>query len=184
MQLYLIRHPRPLCDAATCYGSTDVGVDPREVAKELATLLPMLPAKRLIYTSPLQRCTALARPLATALTGIVIEDRRLVELDFGAWENRAWAGIPRTEIDAWAADPVYYRPGGGESVVQAAERVRSFLHSAREQETESAIVVCHAGIIRLARAWQEESNPADAAARAARDVSVAPVYGSLTILEL
>ena len=43
-------------------------------------------------------------------------DARLAELDFGHWEMQSWDGIPRAEVDAWAADVAHYRPGGGESV--------------------------------------------------------------------
>jgi hypothetical protein len=53
-------------------------------------------------------------------------------------------------IDAWATDPVYYRPGGGESVAQMATRVQNrHAEMAHQNTIESAIVICHAGTRRL-----------------------------------
>ncbi len=74
-------------------------------------------------------------------------DDRLREMDFGAWENRPWAGIPRAEIDAWAADPLRYRPGGGESVAQVLARVRR-AWTGIGSSADTTLVVTHAGPIR------------------------------------
>ncbi|HVL76309.1 MAG TPA: histidine phosphatase family protein [Noviherbaspirillum sp.] len=185
MRLYLIRHPRPVVAAGTCYGSTDLCVSEREVAQVTGALLPLLPRGASFYSSPLLRCMALARPLAQALGGMpIVEDARLVELNFGSWENRAWDAISRAEVEAWAGDPVRYRPGGGESVLDAALRVQAFLDHVRSAGEGSAIVVCHAGVIRLAHASRHGAD-AEAAARMAADRrQPSPAYGSLTLIDL
>jgi alpha-ribazole phosphatase len=185
MRLYLVRHPKPALAGGICYGSTDVEVAPASVAQVLAALVPALPSALPVYSSPLRRCLDLAWPLAAALGANQVRvDARLVELDFGHWENRPWDAIARDEIDAWAAQPVTHCPGGGESVLQAAQRVQDFVAALRLAQLPAAIVVCHAGTIRLALALLEGVGLADAAARAAAGKTPAPGYGSLTMLDL
>jgi adenosylcobinamide-GDP ribazoletransferase len=83
VQLFLIRHPRPLLAAGICYGQLDVEAeDPQPIAERLR---PLLPADTPVIASPLQR----ARGLAEALHPQARCDRRLLEIDFGAWEGQA-----------------------------------------------------------------------------------------------
>src|SRR5206468_1510414 len=96
--------------------------------------------------SPLRRCADLAALLPCASRHV---DVRLAEIDFGRWEMRPWDDIPRAEIDAWATDVAAYRPGGGESVLQMAARVGAFYDELLRKPYTGAIVVCHAGTMRL-----------------------------------
>ena len=75
MQVFLIRHPRPLIEAGVCYGRLDVDCeDPLPVAERLKSLLPEgVP----VISSPLRR----ARRLAEALTGNPGIDERLAEIE-------------------------------------------------------------------------------------------------------
>ncbi|HEY4541427.1 MAG TPA: histidine phosphatase family protein [Noviherbaspirillum sp.] len=182
MRLYLVRHPRARIASGVCYGSTDLDVAPPDIEHAAAALTPVLPRGVPVYSSPLRRCSLLADRLAVELGSPTVQcDARLAELHFGAWEGRAWNEIPASEVDAWAADVTGYRPGGGESVLQAAARVAAFLDDVRH--IAQAVVVCHAGTIRLLRALSRCSSLAQAAALAASPESIAPDYGSLTILE-
>ena len=94
MQLYLMRHPQPAVAPGLCYGSTDLPAVESGIGTALDTLsrhgLHGVPA----YSSPLQRCAALARRLSFA----PVFDPRLAEMDFGAWEMRSWDDIPRAEV--------------------------------------------------------------------------------------
>jgi alpha-ribazole phosphatase len=145
MRLHLVRHLPPLVDAGVCYGRTDLGTDPAAQALSLPALRAALPLHAPIYSSPLQRCAVLAR----ALGDPVMLDARLAELDFGSWEMQPWDTIPRADIDAWAADVAAYRPGGGESVADMALRIAAFYADINATGVRDAIVVCHAGTIRL-----------------------------------
>lgn len=140
MQVFLIRHPRPVIEAGICYGRLDVDCDdPRTVADELRSRLPDgVP----LFSSPLQRALKLARELSPA----VRVDRRLSEIDFGAWEGRRWDDIARGEIDAWAADVLSFAPPGGESVAALQARVLDF---AASLDHESVAIVTHAGVMRV-----------------------------------
>ncbi|RQO35925.1 phosphoglycerate mutase [Herminiimonas sp. KBW02] len=155
MHLYLVRHPRPIVAANTCYGSTDLAVAAEELASAHASLLPVLPKNAKVFSSPLRRCMDLSESLAQTLgCAKPTYDERLAEMHFGDWEMRTWDDIPRTAIDAWSQDMVDYQPGGGESVMQVAHRVRAFRDELTELQVDHAIVICHAGIIRLLAACE------------------------------
>ena len=144
MELILVRHPQPDVAPGVCYGSSNIPAAAVALAEGhallAAELAPALAAVFRLYSTPLQRCTALA-----SLLGNFTPDARLAEMNFGAWELRPWSGIPHEEVDAWAADLLDFRPGGGETVREVACRVQSFLDELRHD----AVVVCHAGTMRL-----------------------------------
>lgn len=182
MRLLLVRHPQPLIEQGICYGSSDLPVSAEQLAQTAAKLAPMLPTAQILYTSPLQRCAQLAQELARRLTlAQPISDARLAEIHFGLWELQRWDDISRAEIDAWAADLVHYQPGGGESVLHMAQRVHSFYLEWRAQKQE-AIVICHAGTIRLLQACHRGLAPAAMALEAAqRPHNIA--YGGTLLLK-
>jgi alpha-ribazole phosphatase len=182
MRLYLIRHPQPEVAPGICYGSTDLPVSEQENRRALAALVA-LPPDAPLYASPLRRCCEFAALLAaTRGFAAVIHDARLAEMDFGSWEMRAWNDIPRTEIDAWAADPAGYCPAGEESVTRMAQRVRAFVADLRLLKLEQAVVVCHAGTIRLLLADQPNLSPAETARDAARTPHWI-AYGEMLVLD-
>lgn len=144
MRLHLVRHLPPLVDPGVCYGRTDLATDPAAQVLALPALRAALPDVP-VYSSSLRRCAVLAE----ALGNPVQLDDRLVELDFGTWEMQPWDAIPRIEVDAWAADVAFYRPGGGESVADMAARIAHFYADLVAANADEAIVICHAGAIRL-----------------------------------
>lgn len=164
MRLTLIRHPQPQVAAGICYGSTDLPVAQMQIDQVIAALADQLPARARLYSSPLRRCAELAQQLSSAPP---VFDDRLAEMHFGAWEMQRWDDIPRAEIDAWAEAPAHYRPGGGESVLQMATRVAAFHDTLRANAPSDAIIICHAGTIRLLMARHAGLPPADMALRAA-----------------
>jgi len=178
MRLHLVRHLAPLVGPGICYGRTDLAVDPHTEAAALPALRQALPVGVPIYSSPLQRCASLARRLGAD----VRIDARLVELDFGAWEMRRWDQIARSEIDAWAADVAHYRPGGGDSVIGMAHRIDAFYNTLLAGERGDAIVICHAGSMRLLAARQRGLDP-EAMARAAAERPHAIAYGEVLTID-
>ena len=139
MQIFLIRHPRPLINAGVCYGRLDVaGEDPRGAAERLR---PLLPAGIPIVSSPLQR----AQRLAEALHPAPQIDARLAEIDFGEWEGRPWTEIDRSLLDAWAADLLDFTPPGGESVASLQARA---VECAAALRGDAVALVAHGGVMR------------------------------------
>ena len=150
MQVFLIRHPRPLIEAGRCYGRLDVDCeDPQPIARRLQE---QIPADTPIIASPLCR----ARRLAEALTSQVQIDARLSEIDFGAWEGKAWDDIDRVALDRWADDVLHFVPPGGESVAQLQARVIAFAQDLRALDAPRVAIVSHAGVMRaLIGHWQK-----------------------------
>lgn len=176
MRLILVRHPRPDIAPGLCYGRSDVAVAAGETERVhqalLAAGLPRsLPRLLPIYASPLRRCAGLAQALAAPGRPPTF-DPRLAEMDFGDWEMRSWDAIPIAEVDAWAADLLRYRPGGGECVLDVAHRVDAFrrdlLAAGLAAGHAAAIVVCHAGSMRLLHALHGGKALHEAALEAAR----------------
>jgi len=183
MRFHLIRHPQTLVPPGICYGSSDVTVSSSERDAVLRALIPKLPHGAPLFSSPLQRCASLAESLAQALhSGSVHYDARLMEMHFGDWEMRAWEQIARAGIDAWATQPVDYQPGGGESVLQMAQRIRACYEDLRALAVPDLIVVCHAGSIRLLQAALRSSS-ANGMAHLAAAAPHAIAYGSVTLLD-
>jgi alpha-ribazole phosphatase len=176
MTLYLVRHPQPDVAPGLCYGASDVPVREAELARVHAALAARgLPRDLPVYASPLQRCALLAERLAP---GRVTHDARLAEMDFGAWELRAWSDIPRAGVDAWTANLLHYRPGGAENVLDVARRVHAFRADLR---VPSALIVCHAGTIRLLAALHGGA-PLEQAALQAAQTPHRIGYGDVVVL--
>lgn len=183
MRLYLIRHPPPIVAPGVCYGASDLAVMPREHARVAAALHDALPKGTLLFFSPLRRCAELAHTLKRQLNcSAARADARLVEMDFGDWELRDWNDIARAEIDAWSANLLTYRPGGGETVLEMAQRVQAFHHELSVLPCDEAIVVCHAGTIRMLLACRHRLPLVDLAQSAAQS-SVKIGYGEMMVVE-
>ena len=164
MQLILVRHPQPDIAPGLCYGSTDVAVSNSAIAQVAARLRAAgLPGALPVFASPLARCALLAHELGAPASLAP----RLAEMDFGAGEMRAWDAIPRAEIDAWAADLLHYRPGGGENVLDVARRVAAFRDALQAGGHSGALLVCHAGTMRLLSALDAGDSIEEAALQAA-----------------
>ena len=150
MQVFLIRHPRPLIDTGICYGRLDVDcVDPAPLAERLRQRLP--PGTP-VFSSPLRR----ARRLAEAIDPGAQNDTRLCEIDFGEWEGRAWENIDREALDAWAADVLGFVPPGGESVFALQQRAIDLARSLEAMNLPHVALVSHAGVLRaLSGHWRQ-----------------------------
>jgi alpha-ribazole phosphatase len=148
-----------------CYGRLDVAVAADAVSAAAEAVRQRIPATVLadapIYSSPASRCAGLAVALAGARA--VRFTAALLEMDFGRWEGRSWDAIPRAELDDWARDLRGYRPGGGESVRMLATRWRGWLESMLETGCTTAIVITHAGVIRVALDLAGRLGPRDIA---------------------
>ena len=141
------RHPRPRIAARICYGRTDVPLaEPAATGAAALMAAAGEPIERIV-SSPLSRALLVAQAIAARTGAALHTDDRLAEMDFGSWEGQAWAGLPRAEIDAWAAAPLLHRPGGGESVDAMLRRVRR-AWTGIASSADTTLLVTHAGPIR------------------------------------
>lgn len=183
MRLFLIRHPRPAVADGLCYGAADLPLadDPQIAATALHDQLRTqwladlpatspttsspdvsapFPANLPLFSSPLQRCAQFAQHLARQLdTQPVIHDARLAELNFGAWEMRAWNDIGAAALAAWVADPLQHAPPGGESVAALQRRVLAFLAELQAAATPAAMLVTHAGVMKVIHGHAQQLPP-------------------------
>ncbi len=141
------RHPRPRVGSRICYGRLDVALAEPAATGAAALIAAARDSIERIVTSPLSRAQDVARAVAAQTGAPLHTDDRLAEMDFGAWEGQAWATISRAEIDAWAADPLRYQPGGGEAVADVLRRVRR-AWTGIASSADTTLVVTHAGPIR------------------------------------
>ena len=141
MDLYVIRHTKPLVSSNICYGRLDVDLEDNFLEQGIKILesLP-LPFDR-VFTSPLSRCIRLADILKLPY----IIDPRVLELDFGEWEGLSWMEIGKNKIDTWAADPYNFTFPKGENFASLCSRVGAFLNDLRDDKT---LLISHAGVIK------------------------------------
>ena len=145
-ELWCWRHPPARGAAGRCIGRTDLAVDPRK-AKRLAHRIRAAARRhdlpRAVWVSPLQRAHAVGRWLQRWGWRLQV-DARLCEVDFGNWDGRAWCEVPWAEVEAWQDDLLHHAPGAGESLLQVAARVRSFVG---ELNAGPHLLVSHGGWI-------------------------------------
>jgi alpha-ribazole phosphatase len=154
-RILLIRHTRLAVAPGICYGQTDLPLAPT-FAAEAADVLARMPWKPTeIWTSPAVRCVRLADAFGIP-AGSIRVDPRLLELDFGEWENRPWESFRSPRSEAWARDPLDVRPPGGETATELHLRVgkarAEILARAGAEENPRIAVITHAGVIRSWRA--------------------------------
>jgi alpha-ribazole phosphatase len=146
MDIYLIRHTQTAAAPGLCYGRTDIGLTAgfTEELQKIRAKLPPLASDCLVFSSPLQRC----RLLAEALSGQVRFDDRLLEINFGAWENTPFTAIDEAALRYWTEHFVESTPPDGESFTDLWRRAGAFWQDLVCHEAEQVLVVTHAGTIR------------------------------------
>lgn len=159
-RIYLIRHGE--CDSLGTYvgRGTDLNLNAegRQCTATLGDTLKkegIRPAK--IITSTLNRARESGIILSEKLdpTSPLLEDSRLNEIDFGAWEGKTFKDICRDfpeKSQKWVQDNWTTSPPGGENSRIFSERVtafyKEFLSSLREEEGE-ILIVGHGGSLRM-----------------------------------
>lgn len=156
MMLAFVRHGQTranrsgLLQGRTDLPLTDLGRSQgRRLAAALASERPVR-----VLTSPLQRARETATSIATAVDIDVEVDDRLIELDYGEWEQRPYLEVGGEEWARWRSDRDF-APPGGESLRSVTERVASFC---TEQLATSAadhlvVAVSHVSPIKAAALW-------------------------------
>ena len=101
-----------------------------------------------VITSPLKRARQTASVIAKACACEIIEDERLIELDYGDWDGTPLAEVPPSFWAAWRSD-IDFAPPGGESLGSVARRMHEALkeHAAGEAPL---VLVSHVAPIKAA----------------------------------
>lgn len=153
--LYLLRHGQTECsrDNAFC-GS----IDPELTSQGVEMAHAFAAAYRdtswsAVFSSPMRRTIATAKPFCEAL-GIDVQPRDgLKEINFGKWEGLSVDAVARDFHDdyiRWSADPAWYPPTGGELAVAIASRAMQVIEEIKNTYSSGNIlVVSHKATIRI-----------------------------------
>jgi alpha-ribazole phosphatase len=159
--IFLIRHTTPAVARGICYGQTDLDITESfaEEAEAIRGYLPSGPSGIVaVYSSPLQRCSRLARHLFPDHSPTLLP--QLMEVHCGKWEMRSWDELPKEEVDPWMEDFVQVRIPGGESYLDLHQRVTQCWETIRATMIANAggagaagaggdvAIVAHGGVIR------------------------------------
>ncbi len=147
MEIWLIRHTTPKIEKGICYGQLNLDVQD-SFEQEAQAINQLVPTKEFssVYTSPLKRCSKLAEHLFAQQT--IIKDERLMELNFGDWEGKAWNSIAPKHLDVWGNNFLTQSPPNGECFNEMLNRANSFSNELESNEREKVAIVTHSGIIR------------------------------------
>ena len=148
MNLTFIRHTSVAVEPGICYGQSDVELSLtfKAEAQQVCSKLQQSPFDA-VYSSPLSRCRKLAS--FCGFSDPVIDDR-LMELNFGDWEMKAWTDIQDPQLQHWFDNWVNTIPTGGESFATMIVRVKEFLEELKKLPFQDVFIFTHAGVIRAA----------------------------------
>jgi broad specificity phosphatase PhoE len=150
--LVLVRHGETLDNrAGRLLGRSDPPLTSlgRVQARAVAAVLePERPVA--VYTSPLGRAVQTATMIGAACGAEAVVDPRLIEIDYGAWENRPLQEVPR-DAAAVASDPSATFPEG-ESLVDVGRRVVPLFEELLGRD-ELVVAVTHVTPVKAAVAW-------------------------------
>ncbi len=152
-EIVLVRHGQTaLNQAGRLQGRVDAPLTDlgRAQADALARALAECGAARVV-SSPLQRAQQTAAPIAAALDVDVEIDERLVEIDYGAWDERLLREMDPADWARWRADPAF-APPGGESLLVVSQRASSFAFDTLAGNG-TVVAVSHVSPIKAIVAW-------------------------------
>lgn len=156
MELILIRHTSVDVPPGVCYGQTDVPLKPtfeEEAATTLANLKTILADGQMpeqVYTSPLTRCVRLAEYCGYPDAE---RERRIMEINFGAWEMKPFAHNDDPRLKEWYADYLNVAATGGESFAMQYERVGRFLDELKQKPWQRVLLFAHGGVLICAQIY-------------------------------
>lgn len=127
----------------------------RTQAIQLAEILKNLPIEGVI-SSPLERTYQTAEPIALMHRLPIEINQGLQEMDFGEWEGKPFSQLKK--LNAWKLiqeQPSLFCFPGGESFVEAQQRMVAALNVINKAYSEKDLVVCvsHCDMIKLAVAF-------------------------------
>ena len=153
--IYFLRHGETTASQTGGYcGTVDPDLTPAgyQMAEDFADAYKAL-AWTAIFSSPLRRAAATARPLCEAI-GIQMELREgLKEVAYGQWEGKTPEEVNRKFHDdyvRWLADPGWNAPPGGERGIDIARRSSLVIEEIeRAYSSGNVLVVSHKATTRI-----------------------------------
>jgi probable phosphoglycerate mutase len=155
--IYFVRHGETVLTPTRKFSGTGA-LDPEltadglaqaeRVAAEVAKIKPDI-----LISSPLKRARQTADAIARTTGLTVIDDTDWYELSFGTWDGKSIEEVKAEtpeDYQAWL-NSSSYRPGGGESYDEAAERIDAAMEKLLHlYPGKDVVVVTHNGVIKSA----------------------------------
>ena len=155
LMIYFLRHGETAASQTGGYsGTLDPDLTPAgyKMAEDFAEAYKSLPWAA-IFSSPLRRAVATAKPLCEAVGIQMRLNKGLKEIDFGQWEGKTPEDVNREFHDdyvRWLTDPGWNAPTGGQKGVDIARRSS---HALEEIENTcvsgNVLVVSHKATIQI-----------------------------------
>ena len=157
MKIWLVRHGQTdLNKAKKMQGRSDIPLNETGIAQAEGA------AKRAagvhfdaVYASPLDRAVTTAAIIAGISKNEVCTDERIIETDFGKYEQRSYYLLGPAMTLYWALPEVFPAPRTVETISSMVERSSSFLRDLEKKSCENVLVSCHGGIIRALSGYLE-----------------------------
>ena len=154
-RIYLVRHGQVEGHEEKRYNGhvnvplTQLG---REQSERVCNSLVDLPLDA-VYSSDLDRSRHCAELIAATHNLTVNAHESLRELNIGDWEGRTWAELQEAYPEDWQArlrDLVSFQVPGGESLQDAADRIRPTIQMSIENHPDADVaLVAHGGTTRI-----------------------------------
>ncbi len=159
-EIYFIRHPKTVVGHSICYGASDIDVADDVLEQTAEKVLSKLDgfSPDSCYSSPLVRCTKLAKKLFPKHE-IVLNDA-IREVSFGDWEGVPWEEIPTELQKKWGENVLNFKEHGGENFTDLKKRIVPFWEQILHNDEEKIAVVAHAGVIVALLSHLLEADPA------------------------
>ncbi len=152
MKIYLTRHGQTRLNRAhLMQGRTDepLNATGRAQAKAAREALGDITFDA-VYASPLDRAIETASIIGNVDRGEIIVDERIIEADFGTYEQKKYYAMGPAMSLYWACPEIFPVPKGRgvESIASLVERSSSFLKELEQKEYDTVLIACHGGIMR------------------------------------
>ena len=101
-----------------------------------------------VYASPLDRAVKTGAIVGGVDAGDVIIDSRLIEVDFGKYEQKKYFLLGPAMTLYWALPEVFPAPKTVETTASMKARSSEFLRELEQKGYENVLISCHGGIMR------------------------------------
>lgn len=109
-----------------------------------------------VYASPLDRAITTASIIGNVSKEDVIIDPRIIETDFGKYEQWKYTRMGPFMTLYWTLPEVFPAPKTVETISSMVARSSEFLKEIEKKDYENVLIACHGGIIRALCGYLED----------------------------